>query len=158
MHGSSVDAGLGVVARGVSKTYSPTLTFSLSVASAAVIFFAIALARGLGFTVAITSGLILTLVANVPEGLPTTVVTVLTLTAQRMSEHRILIKRTDIIETLGAATVICTDKTGTLTQGVVSTQGGCVARVFVWLGGEGEEGSGEWRETWVFGTSRMVQL
>jgi sodium/potassium-transporting ATPase subunit alpha len=50
-------------------------------------------------------GFVLVLVANVPEGLPTTVVTILTLTAQRMAEHHIFIKRTDIIETLGSATV-----------------------------------------------------
>ena len=68
----------------------------------AVAFFVIALARGLGFLFAIVYGLVLVLVANVPEGLPTTVVTVLTLTAQRMAEHNIFIKRTQIIEMLGA--------------------------------------------------------
>jgi sodium/potassium-transporting ATPase subunit alpha len=55
-------------------------------------------------------------VANVPEGLPTTVVTVLSLTAQRMGEQHVLIKRTQLIENIGATTVIASDKTGTLTQ------------------------------------------
>lgn len=73
------------------------------------------LANGRGVVFSLTTGLLLTIVANVPEGLPTTVVTILSLTAQRMSERHILIKRTAIIETVGATTVICSDKTGTLT-------------------------------------------
>lgn len=63
--------------------------------------FVLALARGRGIIVAIVYGLLLTIVANVPEGLPTTVVTVLTLTAKKMAERHVFIKRTDIIETLG---------------------------------------------------------
>ena len=63
----------------------------------AIVLFVIALARGYGFTYAIVYGFVLVLVGNVPEGLPTTVVTVLALTAQRMAEFKILIKRTDII-------------------------------------------------------------
>jgi sodium/potassium-transporting ATPase subunit alpha len=44
------------------------------------------------------------------------VVTVLSLTAQRMGEQHVLIKRTQLIENIGATTVIASDKTGTLTQ------------------------------------------
>lgn len=69
----------------------------------AVAFFVIALARGRGIIYAIINGLLLTIVANVPEGLPTTVVTMLTLTAQRLAEKHIFIKNTAIIETLGCA-------------------------------------------------------
>ena len=81
--------------------YAVVLFITIFAIITAAAFFAIALARGLGFTFAIVYGLVLVLVANVPEGLPTTVVTVLTLTAQRMAEHQIFIKRTQIIEMLG---------------------------------------------------------
>ena len=62
------------------------------------------------------NGFILVIVANVPEGLPATVTSLLTLTARRLRERNVLIKRTDIIENLGCASIIASDKTGTLTQ------------------------------------------
>ena len=55
-------------------------------------------------------------VAYVPEGLPATVTSCLTITAKRMATKHVFIKKTAIIETLGSASVICSDKTGTLTQ------------------------------------------
>lgn len=62
------------------------------------------------------NGFIVVLVANVPEGLPATVTSCLSITAKRMAARNVLIKRTNIIESLGSATVIASDKTGTLTQ------------------------------------------
>ncbi len=56
------------------------------------------------------------IVANVPEGLLPTLTLALALGVQRMARQRSLMKRLSAVETLGAATVICTDKTGTLTQ------------------------------------------
>jgi len=56
-------------------------------------------------------------VANVPEGLLPTLTLALALAVGRMARQGSLIKRLSAVETLGAATVICTDKTGTLTQG-----------------------------------------
>lgn len=57
------------------------------------------------------------LVANVPEGLLPTVTLALSIASQKMARKNVLIKTLESVETLGSTTVICTDKTGTLTTG-----------------------------------------
>ena len=56
------------------------------------------------------------IVANVPEGLLPTVTLAMAMAARRMGKRHTLVRHLPSVETLGCATVICTDKTGTLTQ------------------------------------------
>jgi sodium/potassium-transporting ATPase subunit alpha len=65
------------------------------------------------------TGFIIVIVANIPQGLPATVMSQLAIIAQRMSKKHVYIKNLDVVDELGAATVIATDKTGTLTEDVM---------------------------------------
>ena len=82
---------------------------------AAVAFLPIGLVAGLGLAAAISFAIGL-LVANVPEGLLPTITLALAVGVREMARRGALVKRLSAVETLGSTSVICTDKTGTLTQ------------------------------------------
>ncbi len=73
----------------------------------------------------VLSGLTLGM-AMLPEEFPVVLIIFLTLGAWRISRHQVLTRRSHAIETLGAATVLCTDKTGTLTLNMMRLNMLCV--------------------------------
>ena len=86
----------------------------LSLASCVLVAGLYLATRG-GWLDAILAGLTLAM-ATIPEEFPVVLAVFLALGAWRMAQHKALVRRTPAIEALGATTVLCTDKTGTLTE------------------------------------------
>lgn len=109
---TTVEAGLSPLQREIVKV---THVVALLATGMGALFFLIGLSVGRGFWVSFLFAIGI-IVANVPEGLLPTVTLALAMGSQRMAKRKALIKQLTSVETLGCTTVICTDKTGTLTE------------------------------------------
>jgi len=87
------------------------------------------------------------IVALVPEGLLPTVTLSLAMGVQRMAERHALIKKLSSVETLGCTTVICTDKTGTLTKNEMTVRDVWVAGQHLEVTGSGYAPEGEFTKS-----------
>jgi magnesium-transporting ATPase (P-type) len=76
-------------------------------------------------------------IAAVPEGLPAVMSITLAMGVRRMAQRRAIIRRLPAVEALGAATVICTDKTGTLTRNEMVVRQVMTAAGVLEVGGDG---------------------
>ena len=84
-------------------------------------------------------------VSAVPEGLPAIVTVTLALGARELSRRNAVVRRLASVETLGSTTVICSDKTGTLTKGEMTVRQIFVGEKTVEVGGTGYNLEGEFR-------------
>ena len=86
-------------------------------------------------------------VAAVPEGLPAILSLVLAIGVQKLAKHNAVMKNLPSVETLGSASVICSDKTGTLTKNEMTLQQVVTASGTTMLGGTGYDPTGTITDT-----------
>lgn len=99
--------------------FSEVLTFVIVVLAA--LTFGVGLLHGNGIVDTFTAAVALA-VGSIPEGLPAAMTIMLAIGVTRMARRHAIIRRLPAVETLGSITVICTDKTGTLTENQMTVQ------------------------------------
>ena len=126
---TGVDTEIGQIAQMVSEekedqtplqkrltVFSKQIGIYVVLLSVAIIFIGVVQGRTL-FEMFLTG--VALIVAAIPEGLTVALTVVLTVGMQQILKHKALVRKLVAAETLGSTTVICTDKTGTLTEGVM---------------------------------------
>ena len=135
----SVDAGRTPLQENLDRLGATLGKAALGVVAIVVV---VGLARGLPPIEIFMFGIALA-VAVVPEALPAVVTISLAIGVRRMVKRQALVRRLPIVETLGSTSVICSDKTGTLTKNEMTVRQLCVDRQVIELSGTGYDPKGE---------------
>ena len=107
--------------------------------------------RGLPFSYGLLIDVLIVVIAlsvsAIPEGFPVVLITTLASGAYRMAKKNAIVNRMSIIETLGETTIICTDKTGTITKGEMTVKKIFSEDRLIDVGGAGYEATGNFLYT-----------
>ncbi len=151
--GTGMNTVMGEIAGMISQTESEMTPLQVKLAELGKVLIIICMAvcimvtllgiaRGENIVTMLMAGISLA-VAAIPEGLPAIVTVVLALGVQRMAKRNAIVRKLPAVETLGCTTVICSDKTGTLTRNQMTVKKIATSSQSIEVEGDGYSTSGK---------------